>query len=156
MKQITEQQKKFADFFIETGNATMSYIRAGYVARGNAAEANASRLLRNAKVADYVEQRNQELAQKRIADIAEVKEFWTRIMRSSDEETKDRLKASEFIAKTNGVFVTKLEHSGDADNPIQHNIEGNINLVLNELEQLTDDEIDDIIASTTEEIGAAE
>ncbi|MDF2857905.1 MAG: Terminase small subunit, partial [Neobacillus sp.] len=48
MEELNIKQKKFADFYIQTGNATESYLRAGYKAEGNAAEASASRLLRNA------------------------------------------------------------------------------------------------------------
>lgn len=112
MAELTEQQKKFADLFIQTGNAKQSYIQAGYKARDNVAEANASRLLRHAKVQEYIEQQNNTLRSKRIADMAEVKEFWTNVLRSGEHDLKDRLKASEYIAKTNAAFMEKVEHSG--------------------------------------------
>jgi phage terminase small subunit len=35
--------KQFADYYIESGNATESYKRAGYKAKGKSAEVNASR-----------------------------------------------------------------------------------------------------------------
>ena len=54
MANITAKQKMFADEYIKTGNAKQSYINAGYSARGNSAEANASRLLRNDKVLAYM------------------------------------------------------------------------------------------------------
>jgi phage terminase small subunit len=44
-----------------------------------------------------------------IADITETKRYWTEIMRDGNADMKDRLKASEFIAKTNGAFVEKKE-----------------------------------------------
>lgn len=109
---LTDIQKKFIDNYIETGNATQSYIDAGYKARGNSAEANASRLLRNVKAREYIEERNKALESPRIATMTEVKEFWTNTMNAKNEETKDRLKASELIAKTNGAFLDKVEHSG--------------------------------------------
>ncbi|MEY2192086.1 terminase small subunit [Neobacillus sp. BF23-41] len=79
---------KFADYYIETGNATVSYLRAGYEAEGNAAEVNASRLLRNAKVQEYIKERNEQLDVEFIADISETKRFWTEIMRDAGADMK--------------------------------------------------------------------
>jgi phage terminase small subunit len=43
---LTPKQKKFADLFIKSGNATQSYIDAGYKAtKKSVAEANARKLL---------------------------------------------------------------------------------------------------------------
>lgn len=112
MAGLKPNQKKFADEYIKTGNAKQSYINAGYKARGNRAEASASRLLRNVKVRDYIRQRNKELDKDTIADMTEVKEFWTNLLRDKETDTKDRLKASELIAKTNGAFLDRVEHSG--------------------------------------------
>ncbi|MEH7336276.1 terminase small subunit [Neobacillus drentensis] len=119
MDELNVKQKRFADYYIETGNATASYLRAGYDAEGNAAEVNASRLLRNAKVQEYIKERNAQLDVEFIADITETKRFWTEIMRDENAEMKDRLKASEFIAKTNGAFVDKKELQGALNNKIE-------------------------------------
>jgi phage terminase small subunit len=54
---LTEKQKRFADEFLIDLNATAAYRRAGYTAKGNAAEVNASKLLRNTKVQEYIQQR---------------------------------------------------------------------------------------------------
>jgi phage terminase small subunit len=119
MEELNIKQKKFADFYIQTGNATESYLRAGYKAEGNAAEASASRLLRNAKVLEYIEERNKKLDTEFIADIEETKRFWTDIMRDQESDIRDRLKASEYIAKTNGAFVDKREIHGQGFNKIE-------------------------------------
>lgn len=112
MAGMTVKQKMFADEYIKTGNATQSYISAGYKARGNGAEVNACKLLRNTKVRDYIRKRNKELDKSTIADMQEVKEFWTNLLRDKETDTKDRLKASELIAKTNGAFLDRIENSG--------------------------------------------
>ncbi|WML56668.1 terminase small subunit [Neobacillus sp. PS2-9] len=119
MVDLNIKQKRFADYYIETGNATASYLRAGYEAEGNAAEVNASRLLRNAKVLEYIKERNEQLDVGLIADITETKRFWTEIMRDEEADMKDRLKASEFIAKTNGAFVEKKELQGGFNGKIE-------------------------------------
>nr|WP_246869696.1 terminase small subunit [Priestia megaterium] len=94
-------------------------MKAGYGAEGNAAEVNASRLLRNAKVFEYIRERNAQLDVEFIADITETKRFWTEIMRDASADMKDRLKASEYIAKTNGAFIEKKELQGAFNNKIE-------------------------------------
>jgi phage terminase small subunit len=54
-----------------------------------------------------------------IADKSETKRFWTEIMRDENADIKDRLKASEFIAKTNGAFIDKKELQGAFSNKIE-------------------------------------
>lgn len=51
---MNPKQKRFADEYLIDLNATAAYKRAGYNGKGNAAEAAASRLLSNVKVAHYV------------------------------------------------------------------------------------------------------
>jgi phage terminase small subunit len=119
---MNEQQKRFADYYIESGNATESYKRAGYKAKGNVAEANASRLLRHAKVQEYIEERNKQLESDRIANMEEVKTFWTNTMRNGEADLKDRLKASEYIAKTNAAFIEKQEVKSETEGTLDINI----------------------------------
>lgn len=89
MVELNIKQKRFADYYIESGIAGASYIKAGYEAEGNAAEVNASRLLRNAKVLEYIKERNEQLDVEFIADITETKRFWTELMRDSTADTNE-------------------------------------------------------------------
>lgn len=50
MDGLTEKQLRFVEAMLLEPDAKAAYIKAGYKARGSSAEANASRLLRNAKV----------------------------------------------------------------------------------------------------------
>jgi phage terminase small subunit len=59
--ELTLKQQRFAAEYCIDLNATAAYSRAGYAARGNAAEACASRLLRNAKVQRAIEEREKKL-----------------------------------------------------------------------------------------------
>ena len=61
---LTPKQLRFIDEYLIDLNATAAYKRAGYSARGNAAETNAARLLRNAQVAAILKKR-QEAQQER-------------------------------------------------------------------------------------------
>ncbi|MEX2395884.1 MAG: terminase small subunit [Balneolales bacterium] len=113
---LTEKQKRFADYYIETGNGSESYKRVyKSCKKDETARANSSRLLTNDNVREYIQERNTQLEDDRIADMKEVKRFWTDTLRTQENDYKDRLKASEYIAKTNGAFLEKVEHSGGLD-----------------------------------------
>jgi phage terminase small subunit len=63
--QLTLKQQRFANEYCVDLNATAAYRRAGYTARGNAAEACASRLLSNAKVQQAIQEK-EKIAAKRL------------------------------------------------------------------------------------------
>lgn len=117
MGKLTPKQKKFADLYIKTGNATSSYMDV-YECKEKAAEANSSRLIRNDKVCEYIEERNNKLDKKTIADMEEVKEYWTNILRRDTLGVQGGLKASEYIAKTNAAFIDKTELTGRDGNEL--------------------------------------
>lgn len=114
---LTERQKRFADYYIKTGNATESARKAGYSSK--TAQEMGYENLRKPHIGAYIEERNAELESKRIANMTEVKEFWTSILRDGEQEAKDRLKASEYIAKTNAAFVDRTEHSGHISGDVE-------------------------------------
>ena len=109
---LTEKQKRFADYFIKTGNVTESAKRAGY----KQPHVQGSQCLDKLGIKNYIKERNKQLEDSRIADMKEVKQFWTDALREKGNDYKDRLKASEYIAKTNGAFLDKVEHSGAVTN----------------------------------------
>ena len=108
MAGLTLKQKKFADEYIKCGNAEQAARLAGYSARGNT-----TKILNNPAVKNYIKERSKQLEKSTIASMVEVKEFWTSILRDSEASKRDRLKASELIAKTNGAFLDRVEHSGN-------------------------------------------
>lgn len=127
---LSERQKRFADLYIETGNAGQSYVDAGYKAKNmSIAYSSSSQLLRNRKVADYI---NRLLASKdseRIASQDEVLELLTKMARGEiDEEMivayqnkatyevakrktppKDRNKALELLGRRYTLFTDKQQ-----------------------------------------------
>ncbi|HDR4494261.1 TPA: terminase small subunit [Bacillus cereus biovar anthracis] len=79
---LNERQLRFADYYIETGNASEAYRRAGYKATNESTvTTNSSKLLTNTKVSAYIESRMASVDSKRIADANEVLEFYTKVMR---------------------------------------------------------------------------
>lgn len=81
---LTEKQKRFIDYYIETGNATESARRAGYSEKY--INTNASKLLQNTTIKAAITARLKALEDKRIAKADEVLKFLTATLRG---EVKD-------------------------------------------------------------------
>lgn len=114
---LTLKQKRFADEYIISGNAYKSAIKAGY--SENYSKGNVVKLLENESVKNYLETQLKLLESKKIATMQEVHEFWAAVLREQENDLKDRLKASEYIAKTNGAFLEKVEISKSKDETIK-------------------------------------
>lgn len=82
---LTVKQKKFADFFIENGNATQSAIKAGY-SKKTAYQCGAENL-RKPQIKKYIEQRMAEIESKRIMSATEAVQLLTSIARGEIKET---------------------------------------------------------------------
>ena len=76
---LTPKQKKFADEYIITGNATQSAIEAGYSKKY--ANTNASKLLQNTTIKEYIEERFKQIESHKIATADEVLQVLTSIIR---------------------------------------------------------------------------
>ena len=80
MAKLTEKQKKFADYYIELGNATQAAINAGYSSKY--ANTNASKLLQNTTIKSYIDERLSQLASERIMGAQEAVELLSSIARA--------------------------------------------------------------------------
>lgn len=82
---LTPKQKKFADEYIKTGNATQSAIEAGYSKKY--ANTNAPKLLQNTTLKQYIEKCMAEIASNRVMSYTEAVELLTSIARGELMET---------------------------------------------------------------------
>lgn len=68
---------------------------------------NADKLLKNTNVKKYIAEINEKITKTNIATVEEIQMFWTSILYDEQQETKDRLRASELLAKCKGLFNTE-------------------------------------------------
>ena len=121
---LTPKQQRFVEEYLVDLNATAAYKRAGYSGKGNVAEAAASQLLSNVKVAHAVALRRVSLSESTgrtvaavMADIGRVRD--DAMQEVTDPETgnramlshKDALKALELEGKHLGAFVDRVDLS---------------------------------------------
>ena len=126
MKKLTIKQKKFADEYIKTGNATQSAINAGYSKKY--ANTNASKLLQNTTIKAYIDERMKKLEDEAIADQSEILKYLTRIIRDEEREevlvnvgnfeqerqeikisAKDKIRAAELLGKRYQLWTDKVD-----------------------------------------------
>ena len=102
---LTAKQKAFVEAY--TGNATEAAKLAGY--SEVTAYSSGQRLLKQPQIAEAIRAREQERQAPNIADREQRFAFWTSIMRDTNESTRDRLRASELLAKAEGDFLDRVE-----------------------------------------------
>lgn len=116
-KKLTPKQQAFADYYIETGNATEAARRAGY----KKPNVQGSQNLEKLSIKAYIEERVKALDEKRIAKGEEVLQYLTKVMRGEEKDQfgldpslQDRTKAAELLGKRYRLFVDKVEQKVDA------------------------------------------
>ena len=130
---LTIKQKKFADEYIISGNATEAAIKAGYSERY--AGQNADKLLKNTNVRAYIDERMQKLEDKAIAKQDEILRYLTSVMRGESKsavvvvegsgegcsdarvvykppDEKERTKAAELLGKRHSLWTEKIDIEG--------------------------------------------
>ena len=133
MTKLTEKQKRFADYYIETGNGAEAARLAGY--KGKNLNNIASENLAKLGIKNYIDEKLTEMSSQRIASANEVMELLTSAARGELEEevvvvesvgdycseakiikkqigAKDRIKAAELLGKRYRLFTDKLEVKG--------------------------------------------
>lgn len=136
---MTANQQKFCDEYLIDCNATQAAIRAGYSPK--TAKVTAAKLLTNANLKTYIEQRLAEMSSAKVASAEEVIKYLTSVMRgesaseivvvtgdgdgfssakrvTKSPDEKERLKAAELLGKRYGLFTDKV------------NVEGNTKVVI--------------------------
>ena len=125
-QKLTQKQQRFVDEYIISGNATQAAIKAGYAKK--AAYRTGADNLKKPQIKSVIEKRNAEIQSEKTADMTEVMEYLTSVMRGEQTESvatakgiyedvevsaKDRIKAAELIGKRNGAWTDRKVISGD-------------------------------------------
>lgn len=132
MAKLTLKQKKFADEYIISGNATQAAIEAGY-SKKTAYQTGAENL-RKPQIKSYIDERLKVIESKKTATHQEVIEYLTSVMRGEQREqtligmgqgfqettyidvsAKDRLKAADLLNK---IHQAREEKSATASESI--------------------------------------
>lgn len=108
---LNPREQAFVQYYKATANATKAAIAAGYSAK-TAAQA-ASRLLKKVKVAEALREASEQLAQATVASVEERRTILTLIARRHADSPIPANKAIDTLNKMDGLYVQKVEHSGE-------------------------------------------
>lgn len=133
---MTAKQQRFCDEYLIDLNATQAAIRAGYTEKY--ANTNASKLLQNTTIQEFIKQRMAEKESELIAQQDEVLKYLTSVMRGKAEaevvvvegigkgfskartmkklpDESERLKAAELLGKRYGLYKETVNEVVDFD-----------------------------------------
>jgi len=114
---MNDRQRAFCQYYAADPDGTAAAIKAGYSKR--TAAAIASENLRKPELLDYIKQLQAEAEAARVADLVEVKRFWTETMRDEEQRVEFRLKASELLAKSSGEFVQRVDLTAQVEAEVE-------------------------------------
>lgn len=127
--ELSERERRFVEAYLGSacGNGAEAVRLAGYRARPDNAKRIAYELMRSRRVRDALERRADEdpLAMRRI----ELRRFWTACVRGEPVEgapappldltARERLRASELLARSAGMLIERQALSGPDGGPVR-------------------------------------
>ncbi len=108
---LTPKQQKWIDEYIKCDDYTTASRNAGYT--GTDITLKNMGYQNSIKFKVLLDARRLELSEKinnkNIAELEDIFEYWTKTFKDEKEDTRDRIKASELLAKAKGGFIEKKE-----------------------------------------------
>ncbi len=104
---MTERQKKFAEYYAQCGNAAQSAIQAGYSKKY--ANTNASKLLQNTTITEYIKQLTEATQTARIMTARERQALLSDMAKNGKNSPADRIRAIDTLNKMTGAYVAKIQ-----------------------------------------------
>jgi len=111
---LTPRQRIFVETYSAIPNATNAAKEAGYRGTENTLSVIGHENLGKLKIKMALELKTKANGSARpaIADRTELQEFWTDIIRDVDKAIPDRLKSADSLAKSQGLFIDRVEVRG--------------------------------------------
>lgn len=113
-RRLTNAQEVFVQELIKGSSQRQAYYKAYPNSRNwmdNSVDSKASQLFKNAKVQQRLNEFNDKVEKTTIYNAQQLREFWTKILLNEMSGLSNRLKASELLGKSQGMFVEKRETS---------------------------------------------
>lgn len=106
---MNARQKKFAEYYAQSGNAADSAIKAGYSAKF--VNTNATKLLQNTTISEYIRELTEKAKDERIMTARDRQVLLSDIARSGAEDA-DRIRAVDTLNKMTGEYLSRVELTG--------------------------------------------
>lgn len=150
-EKLTVMQRKFADEYMISGNATEAAIKAGYSKKSAYSIGNEN--LKKPEVIAYIEKRRKAIESEKIADQKEIFEYLSSIMRG---EEKEKVMTSDGIVEVPIPVRTRLNAAKELlkRNPGDPLVKAQIEKAIAEAKLATAqaEEVDKIVESSSEKL----
>ena len=107
---LNARQKKFAEYYAQSGNAADSARRAGYST--GYAEHRTDEMLRNVEVRAYIRELTEKAKDKRIMTAKDRQVLLSEIAQDAGMEAADRIRAVDTLNKMTGEYLSRVEVTG--------------------------------------------
>lgn len=104
---LNARQRKFAEYYAQSGNTVQSAIMAGY--SENYGNARAYELLENVGVSKYIKELSDKLKDERIMSAKDRQVALSDIARNDGQDTSDRIRAIDTLNKMTGEYTVKVD-----------------------------------------------
>lgn len=104
---MNERQKRFAEYYAQSGNAEQAAINAGYSEKY--ARGNAHKLVANSCISEYIKQLSEKAQDERIMTAKERQALLSDIAKDDDNAPSDRIKAVDTLNKMTGEYTVKVD-----------------------------------------------
>mgnify|MGYP002557842677 CR=1 FL=1 len=106
---LTPKQEKWIEEYIKTDSLTEATVNAGYKSKNPRAIGYQNSI----RFKEVIDKRRLEISKEiknnSIAELEDIFQFWTNVFQDENEYMKNRIKASELLAKSKGAFVERRE-----------------------------------------------
>lgn len=109
-EKLNQRQKKFAEYYAQSGNASESARKAGYSAKY--INSNVQKLLQNTAISEYIKELTDKMKDERIMTAKDRQVMLSDIARSEVNEAADRIRAIDTLNKMTGEYLNKVEVTG--------------------------------------------
>lgn len=103
---LNVRQKRFAEYYAQSGNASDSARKAGYSAKY--INSDVQKLLQNTAISDYIKELTEKAKDERIMTARDRQVLLSDIARSEVNEVADRIRAVDTLNKMTGEYTLKL------------------------------------------------
>lgn len=109
-EKLNIRQRKFAQFYAQTGNIVQSAIQAGY--SENYANARAHELLEKVGVKELIKELTDKIKDESILTARDRQSILSELAKDEENEPADRIRAIDTLNKMTGEYLNKVELTG--------------------------------------------
>ncbi len=107
---LNARQKKFAEYYAQSGNAEQAAVKAGYSEKY--ARGNAHKIVANSGVAEYIRELTEKAKDERILTAKDRQVMLSDIAKDGENEAADRIRAIDTLNKMTGEYLSRVEVNG--------------------------------------------